>query len=75
MPEHTRPSLRESPPAEYGSNVARFLAEHAGVVLQAGPDGSGYSAQRKNRWGHGVGQPVTALTLDELAAKLDGDDS
>lgn len=56
---------------EYKSNVSRWLDDHRGHVLMAGPYGKGYSARRKNGYGHGTGEPVTALTLDELAALLD----
>lgn len=57
--------------ADYDLNVGRFISEHPDWALSAGPGGAGYSAQRKNGHGHGAGEPVTALTLDELAARLE----
>jgi hypothetical protein len=51
---------------EYGLNVSRFLRDHPGHILMAAPDGEGFSARRKNGWGHGTGGTLTALTLDEL---------
>jgi hypothetical protein len=56
--------------AEYGLNVSRWKADHPDHVLLAGPYGTGFTARRKDRWGRGRGGPVTALTLDELAALL-----
>ena len=59
-------------PVEYGLNVTRWLADHPGHVLMAGKNGAGLTAQRKDGRGRGRGAKVTALTLDELAAKLAG---
>ena len=57
--------------ASYEYNVGRFLRDYGeDYVLSAGPGGFGYAAQRKNDQGYGVGEPVDAPTLDELAERL-----
>lgn len=55
---------------EYGLNVGRFIRDHPDWVVVAGFEGVGYCAQRRDGHGHGAGPRVSALTLDELAAKL-----
>ena len=55
----------------YGTNVARFLADHPRHVLAAGDGGCGYTAQRKDASGRGTGPKVHGLSLDELAGRLE----
>lgn len=58
----------------YGLNIGEFVADYGGrYVITAGERGTGYCAQRRNEHGHGCGQKYTALTLDELAALLEGE--
>ena len=59
------------PEREYGTNVGQFLKDHPGHAVCAGPQGSGYVARPKDSRSRGRGSPVSALTLDELDAKLD----
>jgi hypothetical protein len=59
---------------QYEFDIGRFKRDHPDVVLQAGFAGFGYQARKRNDWGHGVGKPVSALTLDELHTKLEGSD-
>jgi hypothetical protein len=55
---------------EYELNIGRFIEDHSNYVIQAGPGGFGYQAQLRDDSGKGVGERWSALTLDELAAKL-----
>ncbi len=55
---------------EYGLNVGRFMADHPDYCLRAGLEGFGFEAQKRDRYGHPVGERHSALTLDELAATL-----
>jgi hypothetical protein len=55
---------------EYDLNVGRFMADHPDYCLRAGFEGSGFEAQKRDRYGHPVGERYSALTLDELAATL-----
>jgi hypothetical protein len=50
----------------YGLNIARFISEHPGHCVAIGASGFGYRA----RPAEGKGPWVSALTLDELDAKL-----
>ena len=59
-------------PEPYELNIGRFIREHPGHVIQAGPYGTGYCARRKDASGRPAGERVTALTLDELAARIAG---
>jgi hypothetical protein len=54
----------------YGGNVTAFERDHPAWRLSAGPGGFGYTARRRVKGGG----PVSARTLDELAALL-GDPS
>jgi hypothetical protein len=71
MAEERRPAL---PEARYGLNVARWLKDHPDHTIAAGPFGEGFVAHRKDDCSRGTGPPVCALTLDELAGKLAGQD-
>jgi hypothetical protein len=51
----------------YGLNVTAFEQDHPGWRLSAADGGFGYAARRRV---HGGSQPLTARTLDELAAVL-----
>jgi hypothetical protein len=62
--------MRQTNIGEYDVNVGRFLADHPDYCLRAGFEGFGYEAQKRDRYGHPVGERYTALTLDELAATL-----
>jgi hypothetical protein len=55
---------------DYGLNVGQFLRDHPQWVITAGPEGSGYTARRKDALGRPGGPRYSALTLDELAAKI-----
>ena len=55
---------------EYGPNVGRFIEDHPDWVVMAGFEGVGYSARRRDDRGRGAGSSESALTLDELAARL-----
>lgn len=52
---------------EYDLNVGRWIEDHPDYILRAGFEGFGYEAQHRE-----TRERVSALTLDELAAKLDG---
>jgi hypothetical protein len=54
----------------YGINVGRFIEDHPDWVIMAGFEGVGYSARRRDDRGRGAGISESALTLDELAARL-----
>ena len=56
--------------AEYDLNVGRWKADHPDYCLRIGFEGFGYTAQRRDEHGHGVGERYSALTLDELAVML-----
>jgi hypothetical protein len=56
---------------EYGLNVGKWIKDHPEYLLQSGFEGLGFTAKRRNEQGHAVGSPVTAMTLDELAALVD----
>jgi hypothetical protein len=58
---------------EYDLNVGRFKADHPDYCLRAGFEGFGFEAQWRDEQGRGVGERHSALTLDELAAKLKED--
>lgn len=51
----------------YGVNVTRWKAEHPRYVLAGGFEAVGYRARPRE----GTGPWVSALTLDELDAKLE----
>lgn len=55
---------------EYEFNVGRFLADFPHYCVQIGSEGFGYIAQKRDEYGHGVGERYSALTFDELAAML-----
>lgn len=55
---------------EYDFNVGRWMADHPDYCLRIGLEGFGYTAQRRDEHGHGVGERYAALTLDELAVML-----
>jgi hypothetical protein len=55
---------------DYDLNVGRWMADHRDHCLRIGFGGFGYTAQRRDENGHGVGERYSALTLDELAAML-----
>jgi hypothetical protein len=55
----------------YGQNVGKWIKDHPEYQLQSGFEGLGFTATRRNAQGRAVGGPVTALTLDELAALVD----
>ncbi len=56
---------------EYGLNVGKWIKDHPEYHLQGGFEGLGFTAKRRNEQGQAVGSPVTAMTLDELAALVD----
>jgi hypothetical protein len=53
-------------PESYGRNGARWLGAHPGWRLEPGFEGAGYYAWRPD----GDCEPVSAATLDELAARV-----
>jgi hypothetical protein len=55
----------------YGVNVGQWIRDYPHYVLRAGFDALGYSARRRNEHGRPAGSPIGALTLDELAARVD----
>jgi hypothetical protein len=68
MPDERRPALSGT---VYGLNIGRFMDDYGTRwVIMAGPNGEGYTAQRKNGQCHGTGEVFAGLTLDELAGKL-----
>jgi hypothetical protein len=72
MPDERRPALSST---VYGLNIGRFMDDYGTRwVIMAGPNGEGYTAQRKNGQCHGTGEVFCALSLDELAGKLAGQD-
>lgn len=70
QPEKSPPSGERRSHGPYEYNVGKFLADHQGYVLSAGPGGYGYAAQRRNDQGYGVGESVIEATLDELHVRL-----
>jgi hypothetical protein len=56
---------------EYGLNVGKWIKDHPEYLLQSGFEGLGFTAKRRNEQGQAVGNPVTAMTLDELAALVE----
>jgi len=71
MNDPTQPAPAEGPRGSYPYevNIGKFIADHPGWRIQAGLEGVGYTAQRRDNGGvHGP--RVGALTLDELAARL-----
>jgi hypothetical protein len=60
---------------DYDLNVGRFIQDHPSYILRIGFEGFGYEAQHRDEWGHGAGERYSALTLDELAARLDEADA
>jgi hypothetical protein len=55
---------------EYGLNIGRFISDHRGWRVQARFGGPGYTARRKGSNGRPSGKQHTAVTLDELHAKI-----
>jgi len=56
---------------KWGVNIGGFVRHYDGWVIRAGPGNLGYSAQARNATGRPAGPRLDALTLDELAAKID----
>lgn len=58
--------MTEAIAEDYGHNIGRFIREHRGWIVASGFEGYGFRARRREggRW-------VTALTLDELHAKME----
>jgi hypothetical protein len=54
----------------YRYNVGQFKRDHPGHVLSAGAGGFGFEVQAKDGRGRGVGERISAPTLDKLATKL-----
>lgn len=57
--------------SEYGLNVSKWIKDHPEHRLQRGFEGLGFTATRRNEQGEIIGKPVTAMTLDELAALVE----
>ena len=51
---------------KYGDNIGRWIEDHPGLYVEAGPGGFGYSIRRRGPRGRPVGERLTARTLDQL---------
>jgi len=60
-----------APGEPYGVNVGRFRDDHPDRILAGASGGSGYRARPRE----GTGPWVSALTLDELHARLAEEDA
>jgi hypothetical protein len=55
----------------FGLNITAWMRAYPGYVLQGGFDGFGFVCWRRSADGRKSGEPMTAMTLDDLAGLVD----